>query len=143
MVAKWLNPSLRELKVCFLVALPLLCAGRALERLNLFLIEPTAAQKAVFGQIVAYPWQLEKADSRFGEDGIAMTWRYRLAAFPAPVKQCEAEDSLQPPHPHAGERACGMDWAGVYLKAGWEKGSLWMAFDPPHEDRSLSGADNQ
>jgi len=138
-----LNRSLRELKFCFLAALPLLCAGRALERANLFLIEPIAAQKAVFGRTVAYPWQLEKADSRFGEDGVATTWRYKLPAFPSPVKQCEAKDWLQPRHPSSGERACGMDWAGGYLKAGWEKGRLWMAFDPPHEDRSISGADNR
>lgn len=137
-----MNRSLQELKFCFLAGLPLLCAGRAVERLNLFLLEPTAAQQAVFGRVVAYPWQLKRADSWFGEDGVTMAWRYRLPAFPTPVKQCEAADWLLPRYPSSDEQACGMDWSGGFLKAGWEKGSLWMGFDPPHIDPAAE-ADNR
>jgi hypothetical protein len=128
------NRSLRELKFTFMVAFPLLCAGRALERLNLFLIEPTAAQQAMFGKVVAYPWQIRSADSWFNEDGASMGWRYRLPAFPTPTRQCKANDWQKGGNGPDTAPSCGLEWNGGYMAAGWEKGELWMKFDPPHRD---------
>lgn len=130
------------MKFCFLAGLPLLCLGRTLDRVNVFVDEPSAAQKAVFGRVVAYPWQLGAVKTWYDEDGIGTSWRYKLPAPPTPVRQCKSEDILQPPHPAADEQTCGMDWGGGYLSAGWRQGELWMAFDPPHIDRDAE-ADNQ
>jgi hypothetical protein len=126
------NRSLRELKFTFMALFPLLCAGRALERLNLFLIEPSVAQQAMFGKIVAYPWQIRSVDSWFGEDGVSMGWRYRLSAFPTPLKQCRADDWAKGENGSDPASGCGLEWNGGYMATGWKKGELWMKFDPPH-----------
>lgn len=137
-----MNRSLRELKFCFMAGLPLLCAGRALDRLNLLLIEPIAAQTAIFGRVVAYPWQFEKVESWMSEDGISTAWSYKLPAFPKPLKQCKVNDWEEPRNASAINRSCSLAWDGGDMGAGWQEGILWMRFDPQHIDPSAE-ADNQ
>ena len=127
-----MNRSLRELKFTFMVAFPLLCAGRALERLNLFLIQPSLAQQAMFGKIVAYPWQIRSVDSWISEDGVSTAWRYRLSAFPTPLKQCKARNLQQSVNGSDTVSGCEPEWDFGYTATGSRKGELWMKFDPPH-----------
>ena len=138
-----MNRSLREFKFTFMALFPLLCAGRALERLTIFVIEPSLAQQAMFGMVVAYPWQIRSVDAPFGEDGLSMAWSYRLAASPTPVKQCEALDEQPSVNGSNAAFDCGLERNGGYMATGWKKGELWMKFDPPHRDPPGPETENQ
>jgi hypothetical protein len=137
-----LNRSLRELRFCFLVAFPLLCAVRAIERFGTFVTQPMDAQRAIFGRVVTYPWQLKQADSWISEDGVSKGWEFEMAAFPPPLPQCKTDDGPSG-NSSRGEPSCYVNWEGGTLAAGWMNGMMWMWFDPSHHDPDLAAGDNQ
>lgn len=134
-----MNRSLLELKICLMAALPLLCAGRIVERIDRFAIEPIRAQRAIFGQIVAYPWQLRTVNSWFDEDGLFTDWRYARPAFPAPVKGCEPVPPGKGEALSAAGRGCGLAWESGYLATDWDKSVLSIRLSPAHIDPALAG----
>lgn len=134
-----MNRSLRELQIGFMIVLPLLCAARALERVETLVVQPMAIQHEIFGQVVAYPWNYRDVDARFGEDGVTTNWRYALPAFPKPRPQCEPEAWRGNGGKGTQEDGCILRWSGGYVSAGWNQGTMWMQFDPKHIDPSDIG----
>lgn len=119
-----MSQSLYELKILFFFAFPLLCAGRALERINFLIVAPSVYQQEIFGRIVAYPWQYRQVVWWFDKDTMSTTWTYRLPSFPTPLGRCTS-DHLPPPRDASADyRACSILSKDSYLSAGWNHGEM-------------------
>ena len=129
-----MSRSLRELKVCFLAALALLCLFRLWERIETLVIQPITVQQRLFGHVVAYPWKIRSVDMTFGDDGVAKYWRFAQPGFPAPVTKCVPD----PARPHLASpayRGCQIDPGANGPGATWDQGVLTISLPPERPAR--------
>jgi len=120
-----LTRSLRELKILFSIALALVCALRLWERIETLLIQPIATEKAVFGRVIAYPWDIERVDMIVGDAGVSKLWMFAKPAFPTPIAQC-LPDLQRPRSASANYRRCQIGPGADGPGAEWDKGTLTL-----------------